>query len=113
MEVVVEVAAIAGVPVQRPAAIGFGGCQLGVGRARDASEGGVAGFQVPEYAWQMSSDAPRGVNTLIDRAATWSYVDWLAAHTSLPLVVKGIMTAEDAHLCAAHGVRAIIRVVPQ
>jgi isopentenyl diphosphate isomerase/L-lactate dehydrogenase-like FMN-dependent dehydrogenase len=56
----------------------------------------------------MSSDAPRGVNTLIDRAATWSYVDWLAAHTPLPLVVKGIMTAEDARLCAAHGVRAII-----
>jgi isopentenyl diphosphate isomerase/L-lactate dehydrogenase-like FMN-dependent dehydrogenase len=67
-----------------------------------------AGLEVPEYAWQMSSDAPRGVNTLIDRAATWSYVDWLAAHTPLPLVVKGIMTAEDARLCAAHGVRAII-----
>ena len=67
-----------------------------------------AGLEVPEYAWQMSSDAPRGVNTLVDRAATWSYVDWLAAHTPLPLLVKGIMTAEDARLCAAHGVRAII-----
>jgi isopentenyl diphosphate isomerase/L-lactate dehydrogenase-like FMN-dependent dehydrogenase len=67
-----------------------------------------SGLEVPEYAWQMSSDAPRGVNTLVDRAATWSYVDWLAAHTPLPLLVKGIMTAEDARLCAAHGVRAII-----
>ena len=67
-----------------------------------------AGLEVPEYAWQTSSDAPRGVNTLIDRAATWPYVDWLAAHTPLPLVVKGIMTAEDARLCAEHGVRAII-----
>jgi len=67
-----------------------------------------AGLEVPEYAWQMSSDAPRGVNTLVDRAATWSYVDWLAAHTPLPLLVKGIMTAEDARLCAEHGVRAII-----
>ena len=67
-----------------------------------------AGLEVSEYAWQMSSDAPRGVNTLIDRAATWSYVAWLTAHTPLPLVVKGIMTAEDARLCAAHGVRAII-----
>ena len=33
---------------------------------------------------------------------------WLAAHTPLPLVAKGIMTAEDARLCAAHGVRAMI-----
>src|SRR5262245_63703296 len=56
----------------------------------------------------MSSEAPRWFNTLIDRGATWSYVDWLASHTPLPLVVKGIMTAEDARVCAEHGVRAII-----
>ena len=37
------------------------------------------------------------------RTASWPYVDWLAAHTPLPLVVKGIMTAEDARLCAEHG----------
>jgi 4-hydroxymandelate oxidase len=67
-----------------------------------------AGLEVPDYAWQTSSDAPRGVNTLIDRSATWPYVEWLADHTPLPLVVKGIMTAEDARLCAEHGVRAII-----
>jgi isopentenyl diphosphate isomerase/L-lactate dehydrogenase-like FMN-dependent dehydrogenase len=67
-----------------------------------------AGLEVPEYAWGLSSDAPRGVNTLIDRAATWPQVDWLAAHTPLPLLVKGIMTAEDARLCAEHGVKAVI-----
>jgi 4-hydroxymandelate oxidase len=66
------------------------------------------GLGVPEYSWQMSSDAPRGVNRLIDRAATWPYIDWLTAHTPLPLIVKGIMTAEDARSCAEHGVKAII-----
>jgi isopentenyl diphosphate isomerase/L-lactate dehydrogenase-like FMN-dependent dehydrogenase len=66
------------------------------------------GLEVSENSWQMSSDAPRGVNNLIDRAATWPYVEWLAAHTPLPLVVKGIMTAEDARLCAEHGVKALI-----
>jgi isopentenyl diphosphate isomerase/L-lactate dehydrogenase-like FMN-dependent dehydrogenase len=65
-------------------------------------------MEVQEYGWGLSSDAPRGVNTLIDRTASWPYVDWLAAHTPLPLVVKGIMTAEDARLCAEHGVRGII-----
>lgn len=67
-----------------------------------------AGLEVPDYAWGLSSDAPRGVNTLIDRAATWSQLEWLAARTPLPLLVKGIMTAEDAHLCVEHGVKALI-----
>jgi isopentenyl diphosphate isomerase/L-lactate dehydrogenase-like FMN-dependent dehydrogenase len=66
------------------------------------------GLEVTENSWQMSSDAPRGVNNLIDRAATWPYVEWLAAHTPLPLIAKGIMTAEDARLCAEHGVKALI-----
>jgi isopentenyl diphosphate isomerase/L-lactate dehydrogenase-like FMN-dependent dehydrogenase len=67
-----------------------------------------AGLEVRENGWGLSSDAPRGVNNLIDRTASWPYVDWLTAHTPLPLVVKGIMTAEDARLCAEHGVRGII-----
>lgn len=66
------------------------------------------GLALPEYAWSLSSDAPRGVNGLISRAATWSEVEWLAAHTPLPVLVKGIMTAEDARLCAEHGVKALI-----
>ena len=59
-------------------------------------------------SWSTSSDAPRGVNQLIDRSATWPYVDWLAANTPLPLVVKGIMTAEDGRQCVEHGVRGMI-----
>ena len=61
-----------------------------------------------EYRWDLSSDAPRGVNDLINRSATWSELDWLAANTPLPLLVKGIMTGEDARLCAEHGVKALI-----
>ena len=45
---------------------------------------------------------------MISRAASWSEVEWLAAHTPLPVLVKGIMTAEDARLCAEHGVKALI-----
>ncbi|MBI3325156.1 MAG: alpha-hydroxy-acid oxidizing protein [Nitrospinae bacterium] len=67
-----------------------------------------AGLEVPEYSWGLSSDAPRGANALIDRSATWSYLDWLAANTTLPLVVKGIMTGEDGRQCAEHGVKGVI-----
>lgn len=66
------------------------------------------GLEVQEQAWEMSSDAPRGVNNLIGRASTWSTVETLASQISLPLVVKGIMTAEDARICADHGVKGII-----
>src|ERR671923_2600994 len=57
-----------------------------------------AGLELPDYSWSLSTDAPRGVNELVDRSATWPYLDWLADNAPLPLVVKGIMTGEDARL---------------
>ena len=51
---------------------------------------------------------PRGLHSLIDQTATWSYLDWVSSKTTLPLVAKGIMTAEDALLCVRHDVKAII-----
>ena len=68
-----------------------------------------AGLELAErQAWDLSSDAPVGVSALINRSATWSELEWLAANTSLPLPVKGIMTGEDARLCVDHGPKALI-----
>ncbi|HEV2660605.1 MAG TPA: alpha-hydroxy acid oxidase, partial [Ktedonobacteraceae bacterium] len=39
---------------------------------------------------------------------TWETVDWLRSITTLPLLVKGILTAEDARLSLEHGVSGII-----
>jgi isopentenyl diphosphate isomerase/L-lactate dehydrogenase-like FMN-dependent dehydrogenase len=39
---------------------------------------------------------------------TWDIIDWLHAESGLPLLVKGILTAEDAHLAVEHGVSGII-----
>jgi len=39
---------------------------------------------------------------------TWETLDWLRSITSLPLLVKGILTAEDALLALEHGVSGII-----
>jgi isopentenyl diphosphate isomerase/L-lactate dehydrogenase-like FMN-dependent dehydrogenase len=38
---------------------------------------------------------------------TWDTVAWLKARTRLPLIVKGVLDAEDARLCVAHGVDAV------
>ncbi len=39
---------------------------------------------------------------------TWETVDWLRSITSLPVLIKGILTAEDAVLAIEHGVSGII-----
>jgi lactate 2-monooxygenase len=38
---------------------------------------------------------------------TWDDLDWLRAQTSLPLLVKGVLTAEDARLALDRGVDGI------
>jgi isopentenyl diphosphate isomerase/L-lactate dehydrogenase-like FMN-dependent dehydrogenase len=38
----------------------------------------------------------------------WSDLDWLRSMTSLPIVVKGIQTAEDALLCVEHGADGLV-----
>jgi 4-hydroxymandelate oxidase len=40
--------------------------------------------------------------------ATWADVEWLRRLTNLPIVLKGILTAEDAVLAANHGVQAVV-----
>jgi 4-hydroxymandelate oxidase len=43
-----------------------------------------------------------------DPTITWSDLAWLRSQTTLPLLLKGILTAEDARLAVEHGVDAII-----
>jgi 4-hydroxymandelate oxidase len=46
--------------------------------------------------------------TWSDPAASWTDVTWLKERTRLPIVCKGIMTAEDADCCVASGADALI-----
>ena len=39
---------------------------------------------------------------------TWSDLDWLRGQTSLPILVKGVLTADDARTALAHGVDGIV-----
>lgn len=43
-----------------------------------------------------------------DPRVTWNDLVWLRQQTRLPLVVKGILTAEDARRAVAHGVAGIV-----
>lgn len=42
------------------------------------------------------------------RIVTWSDIEWLKSSTRLPIILKGILTPEDAILAVEHGVRGII-----
>jgi 4-hydroxymandelate oxidase len=43
-----------------------------------------------------------------DPSLTWADFDWFRSITNLPIVIKGILTGEDAKLAAEHGAAGII-----
>jgi len=65
---------------------------------------GLAGMPASE----RGSAFAKYVAELLDPAVTWRDIAWLRSLTSLPIVLKGILTAEDATLAVEHGVDGII-----
>ena len=45
---------------------------------------------------------------LFERQITWDIIPWIKSFTKLPVVIKGILTAEDARLAVQHGADAIV-----
>lgn len=43
-----------------------------------------------------------------DPSLSWKDLDWLCSITCLPVIVKGVLIAEDAVLCIEHGASAIV-----
>ncbi|XP_070569646.1 2-Hydroxyacid oxidase 2-like [Ptychodera flava] len=43
-----------------------------------------------------------------DLSATWEYLDWVRSKTKLPIIIKGVLTAEDGILAVNHGADAVI-----
>ncbi|WAL75551.1 alpha-hydroxy acid oxidase [Kitasatospora sp. YST-16] len=112
--------------VERAEAAGFRALVLTVDaprigrRLRDARNG----FAVPAHIRAVNLDpslmaashrADTGSSGIADHAKeqfdptlTWADLAWLRERSSLPIVLKGILTAEDARLAAEHGVDAVV-----
>ena len=58
-------------------------------------------------AMSGTDEAPNWRPSLVP-ALTWKELDWLRGLTSLPLVLKGIRTAEDAHMAVENGVNGLL-----
>jgi 4-hydroxymandelate oxidase len=105
--------------VQRAEASGFGAIVLTVDlprlgrRERDLR----TGFEVPEelpvpafvaLAEASRAVSPEDISWAVDDTLTWQDLEWLRSVSSLPLLVKDILTAEDAVLAAEAGVAGVV-----
>lgn len=67
-----------------------------------------ATYEWPESGNFIDDPLPQNDDSVDGAYITWNDVDWLRSVTSLPLVLKGILTAEDARLCAERGIAGIL-----
>lgn len=93
--------------VERAAAAGYHAFVITVDAPRDGHKERMMrqGFRLPALKANFG-DEPVGNN--FDFLRTWDALAWLRSLTSLPIVLKGILTTKDAHLAVEHGINGII-----
>ena len=104
--------------VERAAAAGYGAILVTVDlpalgrRERDLRTGFEIPEDVPVPAFlalaEGASMTPADINSMVDNSLTWRDLEWLRSVTSLPILVKGLLTAEDAVLAVEAGVEGIV-----
>ncbi len=58
------------------------------------------------FSPRRRSEAPPPIRN-VQASITWEYVDWLRSITKLPLILKGIQTAEDARMAVERGIEVV------
>lgn len=58
--------------------------------------------------WADGTSAARRAEQVFDRGATWSYLSDLAGTSELPIVVKGVLRADDARNAVDHGAVGVV-----
>jgi isopentenyl diphosphate isomerase/L-lactate dehydrogenase-like FMN-dependent dehydrogenase len=74
------------------------------------------GFEVPAdlplpYARATIGDEasnPADQFALLDASVSWRDLEWIAGEAKLPVVLKGVVTAEDAELAVEHGAAGVV-----
>ena len=74
------------------------------------------GFEIPadlplpfaRAAMGASAQNPAEHFKLLDDSLSWRDLEWIAGESKLPVVLKGIVTAEDAEIAVEHGAAAIV-----
>jgi 4-hydroxymandelate oxidase len=72
------------------------------------------GFRIPPdlplpYVASDAADRESGIAFVpVSPSVSWRDVEWLAGRSSLPVLVKGVLTREDAELAVEHGAGGVI-----
>ena len=74
---------------------------------RDGSGEGTSGGG-ENWTGGLESRFGAQFSTLIDDTLDWSVIDFCRGVTKLPIILKGVISAEDAKLAVKHGVDAIV-----
>lgn len=74
----------------------------------DCVAANLNGEGAPPVANACEPDASRIFQGLMRAAPTWRDLEWLVAHTSLPVWVKGVLHPDDARALRAGGVAGIV-----
>jgi isopentenyl diphosphate isomerase/L-lactate dehydrogenase-like FMN-dependent dehydrogenase len=77
-------------------------------RERDVRHGFSIPFDMPVPALGRGGVTPVEALALMSRSLTWKDIEAFAASAGLPVVVKGVLTAEDARLACEHGAAALV-----
>jgi isopentenyl diphosphate isomerase/L-lactate dehydrogenase-like FMN-dependent dehydrogenase len=64
--------------------------------------------QLTRFPETAGSGLEAFVASQFDASLTWEAVEWLRAATGLPVLVKGVITPEDARIALEHGAAGII-----
>src|SRR5438128_9056236 len=59
-------------------------------------------------ATRPTAPAPYRLQSTYQAQLTWSFVDEMRAYAKVPLLIKGVLTAEDAKLAVEHGAAGIV-----
>lgn len=65
-------------------------------------------YAADKLSGDASSPLAKYVDEMFDASQTWEMVTWLRSITHLPILVKGILTAEAADLAIDHGAAGVI-----
>jgi isopentenyl diphosphate isomerase/L-lactate dehydrogenase-like FMN-dependent dehydrogenase len=105
--------------VARAEANGYGAIVLTVDlpvggrRERDLRTGFEVPAEVPVPAFVAQAEraenvSPTQIGQVVDKSVTWRDLEWLRGLSPLPLVIKGVLTAEDGLLACEAGADAIV-----
>jgi 4-hydroxymandelate oxidase len=64
--------------------------------------------ELPWHNGNLAALPPSQGEYLDGAPATWADVEWLRTLTELPIVLKGILTGEDAGLAVKHGAQGVV-----